>query len=138
MSALGKLQREFAPLIAKLILYAYECGYEVTVGHFYRCGDCKIGKGNSLHKKCLAADLNLFKDEKYLTKTEDHRFLGEYWETLHPLASWGGRFNDGNHYSLKYGGMKLLNHYSNKVKIVNITDADKFTVMNITIILVID
>ena len=44
MSALGKLQREFAPLIAKLILYAYECGYEVTVGHFYRCGDCKIGK----------------------------------------------------------------------------------------------
>jgi hypothetical protein len=27
--------------------------------------------------------------------------LGEFWEGLHPLCRWGGRFNDGNHYSIE-------------------------------------
>ena len=62
----------------------------------------------------LAIDLDLFKDGEgfemgckvYLTKTEDHRKLGEFWESLHPLCRWGGRFGDGNHYSLEHGGVK--------------------------------
>ena len=32
--------------------------------------------------------------------------LDRYWETLHPLACWGGRFGDGNHYSFKHKGIK--------------------------------
>ena len=30
--------------------------------------------------------------------------LGEYWESIG--GSWGGRFNDGNHYSLEHNGVK--------------------------------
>lgn len=60
----------------------------------------------SVHQLAIAIDLNLFRDGIYLTRTEDHRLLGEYWETLHPLCRWGGRWGDGNHYSLEYQGRK--------------------------------
>ena len=31
-----------------------------------------------------------------------HRYaeLGHYWENLHPFCRWGGRFNDGGHFSI--------------------------------------
>ena len=54
----------------------------------------------------LAIDLNLFRDGAFLQSSEDHRALGEWWEKQHPLARWGGRFMDGNHYSLEHGGVK--------------------------------
>ena len=40
---------------------------------------------------------------EYLVETEDHRFLGEFWESLDPMCTWGGRFQDGNHYSFGEG-----------------------------------
>ena len=68
------------------------------------------GKANgilmSIHQDKLAVDLNLFKGGDYLEQTEDHRILGEYWETLGPDCRWGGKFRDGNHYSLEYQGRK--------------------------------
>jgi hypothetical protein len=53
----------------------------------------------------LAIDLNLFKDGNFLSATEDHKELGEWWEEQHELCRWGGRFSnaDGNHYSLVHG-----------------------------------
>lgn len=94
---LGDKQRKFSLMIAKLIIFAYKKGYEITCGDFFAHDKHKDG---SFHYKKLAADLNLFKDRKYLTKTEDHRFLGEKWESMG--GTWGGRFRnkDGNHYSL--------------------------------------
>ena len=89
-------------MAAQLILWAYSEGYEVTLGHTLRCQDCPVGKSNSLHKEKLAIDLNLFKDGRYLSATEDHKPLGEFWESLG--GTWGGRFNDGNHYSLPMPG----------------------------------
>ncbi len=69
---------------------------------------CNNGKAGgireSLHEKRLAIDLHLFKDGVYLSKTEDHLPLGLYWESIG--GTWGGRFNDGNHYSLAFGGKK--------------------------------
>lgn len=64
------------------------------------------GSRNSLHQDRLALDLNLFKNGAYLTGTEAHRELGEWWERQHPLCRWGGRFEDadGNHYSLEHEG----------------------------------
>ena len=112
--SLGQLQRTFPPLVANLICKAYALGYEITFGDAYRDprtngihGEKKgYSSAKSNHKLRLAIDLNLFRDGEYLTSTEDHRPLGEYWETLHPMARWGGRFNDGNHYSLEWqGGM---------------------------------
>jgi hypothetical protein len=68
------------------------------------------GKANGIrrtaHGNQLALDLNAFKNGVYLAQTEEWRELGEYWETLHPLCRWGGRFNDGNHISIEHDGVK--------------------------------
>lgn len=109
---LGEKQRRFAPMVAKLIQFAYVNGYELSFGDAYRDprlhgaeGEKKgYGEAHSNHKIRLAIDLNLFKDGKFLQSTEDHKPLGEYWESLG--GSWGGRFYDGNHYSLEHLGRK--------------------------------
>ncbi|HBT33433.1 MAG TPA: hypothetical protein DEB15_11695 [Pusillimonas sp.] len=109
---LGQKQRKFTRMIADLIGFAYSQGYELTFGDAYRdprvhghVGQKKsYSSANSLHKERLAVDFNLFKNGQYLTSTEDHRPLGEYWESIG--GSWGGRFNDGNHYSIEHGGRK--------------------------------
>lgn len=108
---LGQAQRKFTRMIASLVVWAYDHGYELTYGEAYRTPEqaalnAKTGKGiaNSLHTQRLAVDFNLFKGDKFLTGTEDHRPLGEYWESIG--GAWGGRFNDGNHYALAWGGRK--------------------------------
>jgi len=98
---LREKQSKFARMLADLIIFAYDNGYEITFGDVYaKDGHMK----NSLHYDRLAADLNLFKDGVYLKRTSDHRILGEYWESIG--GSWGGRFSDGNHYSLEHEGRK--------------------------------
>ena len=109
---LGQKQREFTLMIAKLIVFAYERGYELTFGDAFRdprvhgsVGEKKsYSSASSNHKIRLAVDLNLFKDGKFLTSSEDHKPLGVFWESLG--GSWGGRFKDGNHYSLEWQGRK--------------------------------
>lgn len=109
---LGQKQREFLPMVARLIVFAYANGYELTLGDGYRdprlhgaVGEKKgYGAANSCHKIRLAIDLNLFRDGKYLTSTEDYRPLGEFWESIG--GTWGGRFSDGNHFSLEHDGRK--------------------------------
>lgn len=109
---LGQKQRKFTRMIADLICFAYSQGYELTFGDAYRdprvhghVGQKKsYSSANSLHKERLAVDFNLFNNDQYLTSTEDHRPLGEYWESIG--GAWGGRFNDGNHYSIEHGGRK--------------------------------
>ena len=98
--SLRKKQSRFAYLVALLIQYAYAKGYELTLGDAYAKSGHILG---SYHYKRLAIDLNLFKDGEYLTETEDHKFLGEFWESLDPMCTWGGRFKDGNHYSFGEG-----------------------------------
>lgn len=65
-----------------------------------------FGVVNSVHQLQLAADLNLFKDGVYLADSESHRHFGEWWEGLGPDFRWGGRFKDGNHYSIEHNGVK--------------------------------
>ena len=91
-------------MAALLILHAEALGYEVTFGDAYRDPRVKYGAKNSLHRKRLAVDLNLFKNGRWLKTTAAHRPLGEYWESIG--GTWGGRFDDGNHYSLTHGGVK--------------------------------
>ena len=109
---LGQKQRKFTQMVGQLIAWAYAHGYELTFGDAYR--DPRVhgavgvkgsySNANSLHKERLAVDFNLFKDGVFLTRSEDHRPLGEFWESIG--GSWGGRFHDGNHYSLEHGGRK--------------------------------
>lgn len=101
---LGEKQRRFTLMTAKLIFYAYENGYELTYGDAYRDPRCPYGSEVSLHKQRLAVDFNLFRNGKFLAETEDHAELGTFWESIG--GTWGGRFNDGNHYSLEHGGKK--------------------------------
>lgn len=104
---LRERQSAFAKAAAELILHAYSLGYEVTLGDAYRdprlFGEMGTKKGygapKSFHKLRLAIDLNLFKDGRFCTSTEDHAPLGAWWESTYPEACWGGHFNDGNHYS---------------------------------------
>lgn len=116
---LGEKQRLFARLVPRLLDKAHELGCEITFGDLYRdprlhgaVGEKKgYGHPRSAHKNRLAIDLNLFDDIDndgdldYLAMTEHHRPLGEWWEKQHELCRWGGRFNDGNHYSFEHDGV---------------------------------
>lgn len=109
---LGQKQRRFVRMVADLIIWAYDHGYELTLGDGYRdprlhgiMGEPRgYGHPYSNHKIRLAIDFNLFKDGKFLETTDAHRPLGEYWESMG--GTWGGRFRDGNHYSLEHEGRK--------------------------------
>ena len=85
-------------MVALLILFAYQKGYELTFGDAYAHDGHKV---NSFHYKRLALDLNAFKRGKFLTKTENHQELGQFWESIG--GSWGGNWQDGNHYSYGEG-----------------------------------
>lgn len=110
---LGQKQRKFARLVPRLIDYIHARGYECTFGDAFRDervhGEfgVKLGYGHakSGHKRRLALDINLFFNGAYLDSTEAHRPIGEWWEKQDPDCRWGGRFADGNHYSLEHDGV---------------------------------
>lgn len=105
----------FALAVANLVLYAASNGYSAALAEGM---DRKTIKdpttdhmSGSLHEIGLAQDIDLYDTNGvYLTKTEDHAFLGDWWEEYGvehglPLA-WGGHFKqaDGNHYSMRWLG----------------------------------
>jgi hypothetical protein len=106
---LSEKQQLFTRMVGDLIHEAYRQGFALTLSEAYRPPETAKqyaieGRGiaNSLHTLRLAIDLNLFRNGKYLTKSEDYLPLGVYWESLG--GSWGGRFSrpDGNHFSLAH------------------------------------
>lgn len=110
---LGEKQRKFTKMVAELILWAYEHGYELTWGEAYRTPEqaawnARNGSGitNSLHGKRLAVDLNLFIDGMYQPQSSAYQLLGEKWESMG--GAWGGRFlrADANHFSLEHEGVR--------------------------------
>lgn len=113
---LREKQSKFVKLVARLIDRATDLGYELTFAEAYRTPEqaalnAASGAGikNSLHTQRLAIDLNLFKDGVFLSSGDAHRPLGEYWESLSTpdyTCCWGGRFKDGNHYSISHGERK--------------------------------
>jgi hypothetical protein len=111
---LSEKQRAFTRMVADLIQFAYESGYELTLGDAYRdprvhgnVGEKKsYSSSSSNHKQRLAIDLNLFVAGMYITDGEHEAYhaMGEYWESLG--GAWGGRFNDANHFSLEHNGRR--------------------------------
>jgi hypothetical protein len=113
--SLSEQQRAFCLNVAKLIIWAYDNGYEFTFGEALRTPEqaahnAQTGSGiaNSLHLIKLAIDLNLFKDGVYQTDSAAYKPIGDYWKSLNPINAWGGDFAkpDGNHFSSSYGGTK--------------------------------
>ena len=99
----GEKRELFTFSLSMLLLYMRGQGYRPRVKYVTRGNNW----GDSLHPWGLAADIDLFdKDGQYLELTEDHAQFGAVWESLHPLNSWGGHFDDGNHYSVQHEGLK--------------------------------
>lgn len=109
-------QKQFPGLLCQLIAFAIAGGYEITFGEVWRpasvaAANQRAGTGilHSLHCIRLAVDLNVFKDGKLLTRSAQYLALGEFWESLsteHLKCCWGGRFSDGNHFSIEHNGVK--------------------------------
>ena len=97
MSAVRE-QAAFLLDVCKLIERATELGFQVTAGELYRTPEqqqiyVKTGRSrtmNSLHLQRRAVDLNFFKDGKLTYDKATLAPLGLFWESLHPLNSWGG------------------------------------------------
>jgi len=111
---LRQKQSRFVKEIAKLIQYAELLGYELTFADAYRdprlygkMGEKKgYGAASSCHKLRLAMDLNLFLHGEWLQTSDAHNQLGEWWEKQGVDHRWGGRWEDGNHYSFEHEGHK--------------------------------
>jgi hypothetical protein len=99
MSELGDKRKLFTSLLPRLIDKMIADGYEPMIGK-----DGLPHMKNSLHFEGLAVDIDLTKDGVYLQATADHQTFGEFWEGLHASCRWGGRFKDGNHYSVTFSG----------------------------------
>lgn len=103
--SLGKQQELFSRDLSKLLIKAFELGYEIRMGEgerplamqeiYVRTGKSKTL--NSQHIKKLAHDLHFFKDGQICYPQE----LGDYWESLSKENRWGGNwksFKDKPHF----------------------------------------
>jgi hypothetical protein len=91
-------QAAFLLDLTKLIHKATELGFVVTAGELFRTPEqqqiyVKTGRSktmNSLHLQRRAVDLNFFVNGKLTYDKATLAPLGAFWESLHPLNSWGG------------------------------------------------
>lgn len=91
-------QASFLLDVCLLVNKATEMGFQVTAGELYRTPEqqeiyVKTGRSrtmNSLHLQRRAVDLNFFWQGKLTYDKNLLAPLGAYWESLHPLNSWGG------------------------------------------------
>ena len=96
--SLSQEQAAFLLDACKLIEHATEQGFTVTGGELARTPEqqaiyFKTGRSktmNSLHLTRRAVDLNFFRDGKLVYDKAAIAPLGAFWESLHPLNSWGG------------------------------------------------
>lgn len=104
---LRKKQSLLVQCTANLIQYATKRNWEFTFGDAARI-DRRGHMPGSLHYSRLAVDLNLFVEGEWISDGSHPAWeeLGIYWESLHPLCRWGGRFGDANHFSITHGGKK--------------------------------
>jgi peptidoglycan L-alanyl-D-glutamate endopeptidase CwlK len=105
---LGQEQQLFSRDLCTLMQKAFELGYEIRMGEVERPLEMqelyiKTGKSktmDSMHLKKCAADLHFTKNGELCYPQE----LGDFWETLSPINSWGGNwksFKDSPHFERK-------------------------------------
>lgn len=115
---LTEKQARFAVMIAKLIDHIHNemPGHRVRFGDAYRDprafgqmgADGPYGSAVSCHKLRLAVDLILDKWDgsrwQYQIESRAYEEIGLVWEAMG--GTWGGRFEDGNHFSLEHEGRR--------------------------------
>ena len=105
-------QKIFALNVGYLIHYIYCIGLTCTFGEAYRTAEqaeiyANEGKGiiNSLHRKRLAIDLNIFSPSgELLTSIEALADIGKEWEKFNSKNRWGGNFKkrpDTDHFEMQ-------------------------------------
>jgi hypothetical protein len=102
----------YSRALATLVLRAGDYGLEVAFDEVTERLTTKDQTSDhmkgSLHHIGLAADLLFYKDGVYLTATDDYKLMGELWEQIGKDMGldlvWGGRFKDGNHFSMRWQG----------------------------------
>lgn len=113
MSAVTE-QAAFLLDMCKLVQHATTLGFTLTAGELFRTPEqqqiyVKTGRSqtmNSLHLQRMAVDFNIFKDGQLCYDRATLAPLGAYWESLHPLNSWGGngkKLVDTPHFSRGIG-----------------------------------
>lgn len=97
-------QFDFIIDVAALIAFCKEHGVKVTGGELLRTKEQQniyLEQGlsttnKSRHLKKLAIDLNFFINDEYIGNDkkakEKLQFIGDYWESLNDLNSWGGNW----------------------------------------------
>jgi hypothetical protein len=113
---LGEKRREFSYMLAQLIVWCVEQGYEVQIEDVHRSqaqanANAASGAGiaHSLHLDGLAGDLSIFKGGVLLRSVDEYRPIGERWKGMHPENCWGGDFHtrpDADHFSRSHNGVK--------------------------------
>ncbi len=110
ISKLRQEQSAFTKDIVKLLTFAFERGFEVTLGEAERplitqkayvdAGFSKTLK--SMHLKRLAVDLHFFKGDVYVNvrdnAKEQLQEIGDYWESLDTKNRWGGNWKNFKDY----------------------------------------
>jgi len=102
---LGEHQELFTRDMVKLMIKAFELGYEVRTGEVFRTVEQQkwyiaMGRSktmNSMHLKKCAVDLHFTKDGKLIYPCE----LGKYWESLNDQNKAGmfwRKFKDKPHF----------------------------------------
>ena len=111
---LHEKQKLFAKLFGQFLVKLHEVGYEVKIGEVKRTKirallNAVTGKGiaKSLHLLLLAADIELYKNYRWLRNKEDYREAAEIWTSLHPLCAAGYYWKnkkDWFHFSVMHDG----------------------------------
>lgn len=126
-----KEQKQFTLDIARLIFFAYQNGYELTLGHGWRTmsqqtlyysgykvvlvsGFPKLKKSRKLtntlisnHAKRLAQDYNIFYNGELTWDKAKTRALGDYWESLDNKNNWGGNIKVGSEWDVGHFERRL-------------------------------
>jgi hypothetical protein len=98
ISTLLRDQFQFSLAVSSLIQYINSRGCSCSLKECLRTQDqqdiyFKRGKTKvreSQHQKCLAVDICIFRDGEWLTKFEDLKIFGVYWQNLGLAFRWGG------------------------------------------------
>lgn len=105
----------FSRAIALLLLWAQAQGWDLALGEGYvALTDARDGDWDGPHMRGgthyagTGQDVLLYINGAYITDGSHPAFLrlGEFWERIHPLARWGGRHNDANHFSFEHDGKR--------------------------------
>ena len=108
---LGQARRAFRKALVRLLYSSLPPGLEFAFDEVTERLTVKDPTSDHMGRSChhvgLAADILLYRDGVYLTHSDEYKELGERWEALGKELGlelvWGGRFNDGNHFSMKWG-----------------------------------